>query len=437
MRFPLLASLFVAAAVVLPGAGQACSRDDTVFFETFLDTSCLQLPLTNTTLDALGGLRLTTNGTPVATAWDTTPTSTAGSRSRTSRFRRSASARSPARHRAAAPLEPAGDAAAARARRRESRPRPDGSRQCSTTTTSTTPRWRRSGRRTSCGTPGTAEDGAGPAIFRATSTDGTTWTRANGGARCSQGTAGAFDEDGVYGARRRLRPRRRGRARIRCGTRAAPASSERSATPPRLTASPGPSTRRRRAAARRCSAHGAAGSADSFSAADPTVLKDGSTWKMWYTGDDSSKKRIAYATSSDGITWAKGGKVIAPEDAGVSANIAVRRLRADRLEDRVAATRCCSPAASSSAAASSRRRSWTTSSADGIAWAGPSPARQPVRVEHELRLLEPQRAGRAPGPGRAEPVQALLLGQHDRRERELPHAHRPRHARTTATPSAR
>ena len=30
--------------------------------------------------------------------------------------------------------------------------------------------------------------------------------------------------------------------------------------------------------------HGPAGSADSFSAADPTVLKDGSTWKMWYTG---------------------------------------------------------------------------------------------------------------------------------------------------------
>ena len=28
--------------------------------------------------------------------------------------------------------------------------------------------------------------------------------------------------------------------------------------------------------------HGPAGSADSFSAADPTVLKDGSTWKMWW-----------------------------------------------------------------------------------------------------------------------------------------------------------
>ena len=43
---------------------------------------------------------------------------------------------------------------------------------------------------------------------------------------------------------------------------------------------------------------------------------------MWYTGDDSSKKRVAYATSADGVTWAKGGKVISPEDPGVSANIA-------------------------------------------------------------------------------------------------------------------
>ena len=43
---------------------------------------------------------------------------------------------------------------------------------------------------------------------------------------------------------------------------------------------------------------------------------------MWYTGDDSSKKRIAYATSTDGIAWSKGGKVIAPEDPGVSANLA-------------------------------------------------------------------------------------------------------------------
>jgi hypothetical protein len=49
---------------------QACSQDDTAYFDGFLDTSCLDT-LNETTLDTFGGLRLTTNGTPTATAWDT------------------------------------------------------------------------------------------------------------------------------------------------------------------------------------------------------------------------------------------------------------------------------------------------------------------------------------------------------------------------------
>ena len=69
-RFSLLLALFASVAVLLPAASQACSRDDAVFFETFVDLSCLQLPLTNTTLDAQGGLRLATNGTPGVTPWD-------------------------------------------------------------------------------------------------------------------------------------------------------------------------------------------------------------------------------------------------------------------------------------------------------------------------------------------------------------------------------
>src|SRR5207247_1490149 len=67
--------------------------------------------------------------------------------------------------------------------------------------------------------------------------------------------------------------------------------------------------------------HGRAGSADSFAAQDPSVIKDGTTWKMWYAGDDSNRKRIAYATSQDGTTWEKGGRVISPED-GLPANLA-------------------------------------------------------------------------------------------------------------------
>ena len=78
--------------------------------------------------------------------------------------------------------------------------------------------------------------------------------------------------------------------------------------------------------------HGSAGSADSFAAADPTVLKDGSTWKMWYTGDDSNKKRIAYATSVDGVTWARAGRS-SLRRSRCQREHRVRRLCADRVED--------------------------------------------------------------------------------------------------------
>src|SRR5436309_2547256 len=70
LRLPLIL-LVLLAVLIAPGRAAACSHDDTAYFETFLDTSCLQTPLANTTLDALGGLRLVTNGVPVTTSWDT------------------------------------------------------------------------------------------------------------------------------------------------------------------------------------------------------------------------------------------------------------------------------------------------------------------------------------------------------------------------------
>src|SRR3954453_1758797 len=60
-----LSSLLIAAPAF------ACSKDDTAYFETFLDSSCLQLPLTNVALDPLGGLRLGNNGTASPSTWDT------------------------------------------------------------------------------------------------------------------------------------------------------------------------------------------------------------------------------------------------------------------------------------------------------------------------------------------------------------------------------
>jgi uncharacterized repeat protein (TIGR01451 family) len=52
---------------------------------------------------------------------------------------------------------------------------------------------------------------------------------------------------------------------------------------------------------------GPGGSWDSAEIHDPTVLKDGNTYKMWYSGSNNTTIQIGYATSSDGITWAKYG----------------------------------------------------------------------------------------------------------------------------------
>jgi len=37
----------------------------------------------------------------------------------------------------------------------------------------------------------------------------------------------------------------------------------------------------------------------------PTIIQDGGVYKMWYGGKDSTTYRIGYATSPDGITWTK------------------------------------------------------------------------------------------------------------------------------------
>lgn len=59
---------------------------------------------------------------------------------------------------------------------------------------------------------------------------------------------------------------------------------------------------------------GAGGKFDATHAFAPSVIKDGSTYRMWYSGDNSTNQQIGYATSSDGITWTKqnsGNPVIA------------------------------------------------------------------------------------------------------------------------------
>src|SRR5215470_14876206 len=70
-RLIIVLVLVCLCTLAAPGRALACSHDDSNYFETFVDTTCMQQPLSNTTLDALGGLRLATNGTPFTTTWDT------------------------------------------------------------------------------------------------------------------------------------------------------------------------------------------------------------------------------------------------------------------------------------------------------------------------------------------------------------------------------
>jgi predicted GH43/DUF377 family glycosyl hydrolase len=50
---------------------------------------------------------------------------------------------------------------------------------------------------------------------------------------------------------------------------------------------------------------GPAGSWEDESISGPYVLFDGSTYHMWYAGNDGKNTRIGYATSSDGIAWTR------------------------------------------------------------------------------------------------------------------------------------
>ena len=50
---------------------------------------------------------------------------------------------------------------------------------------------------------------------------------------------------------------------------------------------------------------GTNGTGDDTNVYGVSVIKDGSTYKMWYGGHDGSTQRIYYATSPDGLTWTK------------------------------------------------------------------------------------------------------------------------------------
>ncbi|MCJ2556744.1 MAG: PKD domain-containing protein [Candidatus Thermoplasmatota archaeon] len=49
---------------------------------------------------------------------------------------------------------------------------------------------------------------------------------------------------------------------------------------------------------------------DDYHVISPRILKEGGLYKMWYSGSDGPHYRILYATSADGISWAKHGMVL-------------------------------------------------------------------------------------------------------------------------------
>jgi predicted GH43/DUF377 family glycosyl hydrolase len=365
-------------ALTAIGSAGAFSQDDTTYYDSFVDASGLQLPLTTTALDAQGGLRLVTNGAPSLSTWDTDTNFATGvtyqsvlfgpvgvSTLLTSGVGTAATLTLPS---TTLPLTP------------------DAADPVLSPTASTVgdgdnvddPTLAKVGSTYDMWYTGTAEDGTGPAIFLATSTDGTTWTRANSGAAVLQGTPAAFDANGVsgadvvYDATDLVAPYKMwysGQSGVFGGI--GYATSTDGITWTKFTnggALPVPVLD-----------HGAPGSADSFSAADPSVLKDGSTWKMWYTGDDSNKRRIAYATSPDGVSWTKGGKVIAPEDPGASANIAFGAFSPTVWKTNSGFSMLLTGRKIVGGNVYATKIMESTST-DGLTWTGPSPALNPSGV---------------------------------------------------------
>jgi predicted GH43/DUF377 family glycosyl hydrolase len=402
----VVVALVVLCAFAFPGRALACSHDDTSYFETFVDTSCLQLPLTNTTLDALGGLRLATNGTPATTTWDTDTDFNNGVSYQSLLFPpvgvrtlQTFGAGAAATLTLPATLLPLSPDAADPVLGPAASTVGDGDDVDDPTVVkvgTTYDMWY----------TGYPEDGAAPAIFLATSTDGTNWVRANGGIPVLQGTAGAFDADGVYGAdvvydpADTIAPYKMwysGRQGVFGGIGYAMSldgltwTQYGGSTPLAVLG------------------HGLAGSADSFSAADPSVLKDGSTWKMWYTGDDSSKKRIAYATSEDGMTWAKGGKVIAPEDPNVSANIQFGAFAPTVWKTSTGFSMLLTGRKLVGGGVFQTKIMETTST-DGLVWAGPSPALNPSGTNTNFDFSNLNSPDLLSDPGAASPYKLYYSG---------------------------
>ena len=342
----MLVAAFAALLVAAPAAS-ACSTSAEAYLDSFLDDSCLSspLPANNVELDAAGGLRLTTSSATQTKLWDTEAADQFGTSFGTNTLKLTGASTAAALELGDTDLPLLRDPVNVLADLGD-----NGFLAGLASPASTVPD------NDNVDDPavvkvasayvmyysGTAEDGSGPAIFRATSPDGVNWTKSdpNGAGTApnpqpvleASATAGAFDERGVFGpdvvhdpgdtsAPYKMWYSGRGDVFTQIGyatsvdgitwtkvdaepTRPDDGNTTDPDTDPDPDPDLDPVVR-----------VGKAGAADSFAAQEPAVIRDNEVWHMWYTADDSTKKRIAYATSQNGSTWSKGGMVIGTDAA--------------------------------------------------------------------------------------------------------------------------
>ena len=302
-RTLIVLGALVAALLAAPSSAGACASDQTSYLDSFPDATCLLLGA-GTEIDADGGLRLKTGGATTAAVWDTPaqfdnpPTGDDGSLrvygDGTAAYlglEGSALPLTPV----APPLSPTGaELTAGPTQVRDSEGVED-------------PSVIRVGTKYVMYYTGYAEDGSPPAIFRVESEDGRTWTRPpvvgsdpNPVPVLSAGAPGSFDANGVFGAD----------VVHDAGDAVAPYRMYYSGVSPDLraigyaTSTDGITWTKRSTPVL---LPGLPGTRDAFAVANPSVIKDGDLYKMWYEGDDSTFKAIGYATSVDGVTWERAG----------------------------------------------------------------------------------------------------------------------------------
>ncbi len=140
-----------------------------------------------------------------------------------------------------------------------------------------------------------ASDGSTNSIGYATSQDGITWTKYSGNPVMNVGTSGSWDDNDIYGPSVIYEDHMfkmwylgNNSSSYAIGY----ATSQDGINWSKYSGNPVLSA-------------GSSGSWDDIFVANPSVIFDGTTYKMWYEGFGGSARIIGYASSSDGTSWTK------------------------------------------------------------------------------------------------------------------------------------